>query len=119
MRESRKEISLEGRNALWFLLAVLFPYPRKEFYSQAIWPWSRTVIVGGLQIFLPMLETTPSIAYCELYNTTNRLLDRYRCARYHKLLRIEWRYPCGFVPWSVPWEMIGKCMAALRYPGKG
>jgi O-acetylhomoserine (thiol)-lyase len=36
----------------------------------------------GVQIFLPMLATTPSIVYSELYNTTNRLLDEasYRIA---------------------------------------
>jgi O-acetylhomoserine (thiol)-lyase len=53
-----------------------------EFFPQTIWPWSQTVIVLGVQIFLPMLETTPSIVYSELYNTTNRLLDEssYRMA---------------------------------------
>jgi O-acetylhomoserine (thiol)-lyase len=45
------------------------------FYPQTIWPWSRTVISGAVQIFLPMLESTPSIVYSEAYNTTNRLLD--------------------------------------------
>jgi O-acetylhomoserine (thiol)-lyase len=59
-----------------------FPYPRQRFYPQRIWPWSQTVIVGGAPIFLPMLETTPSVVYSELYNTTNRLLDEaaYRLA---------------------------------------
>jgi O-acetylhomoserine (thiol)-lyase len=59
-----------------------FPYPRERFYPQTLWPWSRTVIVGGVQIFLPMLETTPSVVYSELYNTANRLLDEaaYRLA---------------------------------------
>jgi O-acetylhomoserine (thiol)-lyase len=47
----------------------------RAFFPTSIWPWSRTVIVMGVQIFLPMLETTPSIVYSELYNTTNRLLD--------------------------------------------
>jgi O-acetylhomoserine (thiol)-lyase len=38
----------------------------------------------GVQIFLPMLETTPSIVHTELYNTTNRLLDEaaYRIANF-------------------------------------
>lgn len=53
-----------------------------EFYPQSIWPWARTVMVMGVQIFLPMLETTPSVVYSELYNTTNRMLDEtaYRIA---------------------------------------
>ena len=47
----------------------------RAFFPQTIWPWSQTVIVLGVQIFLPMLETTPSVVYSELYNTTNRMLD--------------------------------------------
>lgn len=46
-----------------------------EYFPQNIWPGTKTVIVLGIQIFLPMLETTPSIVYSELYNTTNRILD--------------------------------------------
>ena len=54
------------------------------YYPQNIWPETKTVIVLGVQIFLPMLETTPSIVYSELYNTTNRLLDEaaYKLANY-------------------------------------
>lgn len=47
----------------------------KAYYPQSIWPWSKSVIVLGVQIYLPMLETTPSVVYSELYNTTNRILD--------------------------------------------
>jgi O-acetylhomoserine (thiol)-lyase len=47
----------------------------RDFFPASIWPWSKTVIVMGTQIYLPMLETTPSVVYTELYNTTNRLLD--------------------------------------------
>ncbi|GHV35896.1 4Fe-4S ferredoxin [Synergistales bacterium] len=56
----------------------------RAYFPQSIWPWSRTVIVMGAQIFLPMLETTPSVVYSELYNTTNRLLDEaaYRLANF-------------------------------------
>jgi O-acetylhomoserine (thiol)-lyase len=55
---------------------------KKEAFPKTLWPWSKTVIVGGLQIFLPMGETTPSNLYSELYNTTNRILDEaaYRLA---------------------------------------
>lgn len=44
-------------------------------FPQSIFPFTKSVIVLGVQIFLPMLETTPSIVYSELYNTANRLLD--------------------------------------------
>jgi O-acetylhomoserine (thiol)-lyase len=38
----------------------------------------------AVQIYLPMLETTPSVVYSELYNTTNRFLDEcaYRVANF-------------------------------------
>ena len=56
----------------------------EEFWPQTIWPWSRTVIPLAVQIYLPMLETTPSVVYSELYNTTNRFLDEcaYRVANF-------------------------------------
>lgn len=55
-----------------------------EFYPQNIWPWAKTVMVIGVQIFLPMIETTPSVVYSELYNTSNRELDNisYHVANY-------------------------------------
>jgi epoxyqueuosine reductase QueG len=46
-----------------------------DFFPQNIFPFARTVIVTGVPILIPMLDTTPSIVYSELYNTTNRLLD--------------------------------------------
>ncbi len=46
-----------------------------EFYPHVIWPWARSVIVMAVQIYPSMLETTPSVVYSELYNTTNRMLD--------------------------------------------
>lgn len=59
-----------------------YKYTGPEFYPQNIWPWSKTVMVMAVQIYLPMLETTPSVVYSELYNTTNRMLDEtaYRIA---------------------------------------
>jgi epoxyqueuosine reductase QueG len=52
------------------------------FFPQNSFPFARTVIVAGIPILIPMLDTTPSIVYSELYNTTNRLLDEiaYRLA---------------------------------------
>lgn len=56
----------------------------EEYWPQNIWPWSKSVIVLAVQIFPSMLETTPSVVYSELYNTTNRFLDEvaYRLANY-------------------------------------
>ena len=59
-----------------------FGYTKQEYYPQNIWPWAKSVFVMAVQIYLPMLETTPSVVYSELYNTTNRMLDEiaYRVA---------------------------------------
>jgi epoxyqueuosine reductase len=46
-----------------------------EFWPQSIFPEANTVIVIGLPIQLPIVETTPSIYYHELYKTVNILLD--------------------------------------------
>ena len=46
-----------------------------EYFPQNIFPGTQNVIVLGTRILIPMLDTTPSIVYSELYNTTNRLLD--------------------------------------------
>ena len=50
---------------------VALPYRQK-----AVWQPAETVIVLGIPLILPMVETTPSIVYSELYNTTNILLDQ-------------------------------------------
>jgi epoxyqueuosine reductase QueG len=44
-------------------------------YPTNIYPFAKTIIVAGIPIPIPMLDTTPSIIYSELYNTANRLLD--------------------------------------------
>jgi len=53
------------------------PWMPEEFYPQSIYPEARSVIVIGLPVSLPVLETSPSIYYRELYNTVNALLDQY------------------------------------------
>jgi epoxyqueuosine reductase QueG len=55
-----------------------------KYFPQRLFPFAATVIVISIPIFLPMLSTTPSIIYSELYNTTNRLLDdlAYRLSQY-------------------------------------
>lgn len=72
-----------------------FGVPR-EFRPRSIFPDARSVIVIGLPIDLPVLETTPSIWYHEIYNTVNRLLDQhsYRIAAFLN----EKGHPSVFVP---------------------
>jgi epoxyqueuosine reductase len=54
----------------------------EAFRPRAIVPETNTVIVIGLPVSLPALETAPSIWYHELYRTVNTLLDQngYRIA---------------------------------------
>lgn len=51
------------------------PIQDPEFRPKAIWPWARTAVVMGIPLFAPMVATTPSMVYQELYNTSNRILD--------------------------------------------
>ena len=68
----------------------------KEFWPQSIYPEARTVIVIGLPVQLPILETAPSIYYHELYNTVNLLLDEkaYQISNY----LIDKGYPSIYLP---------------------
>ena len=60
------------------------PWVPRAFRPTAIFPEARTVIVIGIPVHLPVLETAPSIFYRELYLTVNTLLDTnaYRIASY-------------------------------------
>jgi epoxyqueuosine reductase QueG len=40
-----------------------------------LWSLARSVIVMGIQMPLPIVETTPSAQHMELYRTSNRILD--------------------------------------------
>ena len=51
------------------------PFPPREFSPKAIFPGCRTVVVLGLPVTLPILETSPSIWYQELYKNLNAQLD--------------------------------------------
>lgn len=53
----------------------LSPWVPEEFWPQSIYPETRTVIVIGLPVALPIVETAPSIYYHELYKTVNSMLD--------------------------------------------
>lgn len=48
----------------------------EAYRPETIWPLAKTVIVLGVPVLLPIIETTPSINYVELYNTSNILLDQ-------------------------------------------
>lgn len=60
------------------------PWIPEEFRPRTIFPEAKTVIVLGLPVSLPVLETAPSIHYHELYRTINTLLDMhgYRLAEW-------------------------------------
>jgi epoxyqueuosine reductase QueG len=45
------------------------------YRPDAIWSQARTVVTFGVPMLLPIIDSTPSINYQELYNTANRLLD--------------------------------------------
>jgi len=47
-----------------------------DFRPAAIWPMARTVIVMGLEMPLPIVETTPSVPHMEMYKTANIELDQ-------------------------------------------
>ncbi|WP_406659989.1 4Fe-4S dicluster domain-containing protein [Methanolobus sp. ZRKC3] len=72
------------------------PWVPEEFHPQSIYPQARSVLVIGLPISLPVLETAPSIYYRELYKTVNILLDQY-AYRLSNFLN-ERGYPSIFVP---------------------
>jgi len=72
------------------------PWMPEEFYPQSIYPEARSVIVIGLPISLPVLETSPSVYYRELYSTVNSLLDQYTY-RLSNFLN-ERGHPSVFVP---------------------
>jgi hypothetical protein len=47
-----------------------------DYRPKALWASAETVIVIGVPMLLPVLESTPSINYQEMYNATNSLLDQ-------------------------------------------
>lgn len=53
-----------------------FDEVRPDYRPTALWKEARTVIVIGVPMLLPIIETTPSINYQEMYNASNSLLDQ-------------------------------------------
>ena len=72
------------------------PWVPEPFHPQHIFPEANSVIVLGLPVSLPVIETTPSIYYHELYRTINSLLDQYGYRLSNFLNRKG--YPSVFVP---------------------
>jgi epoxyqueuosine reductase len=68
----------------------------EEFWPQSIYPEAKTVIVIGLPVQLPIVETAPSIYYHELYTIVNNLLDSkaYEISNY----LTEMGYPSIYLP---------------------
>lgn len=56
----------------------------EEFWPGSLWEMARSVIVVGMQMPLPIVDATPSIAHRETYETSNRELDglAYNLTRY-------------------------------------
>jgi epoxyqueuosine reductase len=72
------------------------PWIPEEFFPDSIFPEARSVLVIGLPMHLPVLESSPSIWYRELYMTVNTLLDQYSY-RLSEFLTQK-GYPSVFVP---------------------
>jgi len=47
----------------------------EAYRPKALWPKARSVIVIGMAMPLPIVETTPSVQHRDLYNACNRSLD--------------------------------------------
>ena len=78
-----------------------------DFRPHAIWSPAKTVIVVGLAMPLPIVETTPSVVHMELYKTANKELDQlaYDLTRYLNRL--------GYASFFFPRDGFGS-MKALR-----
>jgi epoxyqueuosine reductase QueG len=68
----------------------------EEFWPQSIFPEAKTVVIIGLPVQLPIVESAPSIYYHELYKIVNILLDSkaYEISNY----LIGKGYPSIYIP---------------------
>jgi epoxyqueuosine reductase QueG len=48
----------------------------ESYWPVSVWPGAKTVIVLGVPMLLPIIESTPSINYQEMYNAANQVLDQ-------------------------------------------
>ncbi|MGB7993099.1 4Fe-4S binding protein [Methanoregula sp.] len=72
------------------------PWVPEAFRPASLFPGTKTVIVIGFPVSLPIVDTAPSIWYHELYRTVNTLLDScgYRLATF----LTDKGYPSVWVP---------------------
>ncbi len=88
----------------------LNPGMPKAFFPHFIWPDAESVVVIGLPVHLPVLETSPSIWYREEYRTINALLDQYT----YRLA--EWLNQQGYPSVSVPRDGYGDVSVLVNNP---
>ena len=48
----------------------------EPYWPTSVWPQAKTAIVLGVPMLLPIIESTPSINYQEMYNAANQTLDQ-------------------------------------------
>lgn len=72
------------------------PWVPEEFRPASVFPGTKTVIVIGFPVSLPIVDTAPSIWYHELYRTVNTLLDS--CGYRLSTFLTEKGYPSVWVP---------------------
>lgn len=48
----------------------------ESYWPASVWQNAKTVIVLGVPMLLPLIESTPSINYQEMYGTANQVLDQ-------------------------------------------
>lgn len=82
----------------------------REFFPHSLFPAAKSVVVIGLPVQLPVLETSPSIYYREMYNVLNSLLDQYTY-RIAEFLNNE-----GFASVFVPRDGYGSIDVLLERP---
>lgn len=89
---------------------LFVPWVPEAFRPRAIFPETCSVIVIGLPIHLPVLETSPSIWYREEYHTVNTLLDQYTYRLAAFLNRL------GYPSVPVPRDGYGSIRVLLAHP---
>lgn len=86
------------------------PWVPEEFRPEHIFPEAKTVIVIGLPILLPVLETAPSIWYHEHYKVVNQLLDQ------HTYRLATWLNSLGYPSVFIPRDGYGSINVLLKNP---
>jgi len=93
-----------------FKIPLFEPWIPDEFLPRSIYPETESVIVIGLPVHLPVLESAPSIWYREEYKTINNLIDSYTWTLATKLSE------AGYPSVSVPRDGYGSISVLLKNP---